>query len=90
MSAAVDIVERQGIVYGDKGSVIADFKLEDLLTAKEIEDLPGSVTHRAWSDKGIAEFEDRSREDNLIIRIKHNGWATIIRLSLSTGQLIKI
>ena len=27
------------VIYGEKGKVIADFKLEDLLTAKEIESL---------------------------------------------------
>jgi hypothetical protein len=78
------------VVYGKKGKVIADFKLEDLLTAKEIEGLPGSVTHRGWSNKDIAEFEDRSREeDKLVIRMKYNGWAKVIRLSLSTGKLGK-
>jgi hypothetical protein len=78
------------VVYGENGKVIADFKLEDLLTAKEIEGLPASVTHRSWSDKDIAEFEDRSREEGkLIIRMKYNGWAKVIRLSLSTGKLVK-
>ena len=78
------------VVYGEKGKVIADFKLEDLLTAKEIDGLPASVTHRSWSDKDVAEFEDRSREeDKLIIRMKYNGWAKVIRLSLSTGKLVK-
>jgi len=78
------------VVYGEKGKVIADFKLEDLLTAKEIESLPASVTHRGWSDKGIAEFEDRSREqEELVIRMKHRGWTKVIRLTLSTGKLVK-
>ena len=77
------------VVYGEKGKIIADFKLEELLTAKEIESLPNSVTSRSWSDKDIAEFEDRSREeDQLIIRMKYNGWAKVIRLSLSTGKLV--
>src|SRR6266851_370973 len=37
------------VIYGAKGKVIAGFKLEDLLTAKEIEGLPTEVTTRDWS-----------------------------------------
>jgi hypothetical protein len=78
------------VVYGEKGKVIADFKLEDLLTAKEIESLPNSVTSRSWSDKDIAEFEDRSREqDEIVIRMKSRGWTKVIRLTLATGKLVK-
>jgi hypothetical protein len=77
------------VVYGEKGKVIADFKLEDLLTAKEIEVLPASVTHRGWSDKDIADFEDRSRQDELVIRMKYKAWTKVIRLSLSSGRIIK-
>jgi hypothetical protein len=78
------------VVYGEKGKVVADFKLEDLLTAKEIEALPASVTHRGWSDRDIAEFEDRSRErDELVIRMKYKGWTKVIRLSLSSGRVVK-
>ena len=77
------------VVYGENGKVIADFKLEDLLTAKEIEGLPASVTHRGWSDKDIAEFQDRSREGELVIRMKYKGWTKVIRLSLSSGRIVK-
>jgi hypothetical protein len=77
------------VVYGEKGKVIADFKLEDLLTAKEIESLDGEVTHRGWSGQGTAEFEDRSRQDELVIRMKHKGWTKVIRLSLSSGRIVK-
>jgi hypothetical protein len=77
------------VVYGEKGKVIADFKLEDLLTAKEIESLDGSVTHRGWSGLGIAEFEDRSRQDELIIRRKYKDWTKVMRLTLSSGRILK-
>lgn len=77
------------VVYGEKGKVIADFMLEDLLTAKEIEGLPASITHRGWSDKDIAEFEDRSREDELVIRMKYKGWTKVIHLSLASGRIVK-
>jgi hypothetical protein len=78
------------VVYGEKGKVIADFKLEDLLTDKEIESIPRTVTIRGWHDKGIAEFEDRSfGYDQMVIRMKHKGWAKVIRLSLSSGKIVK-
>jgi hypothetical protein len=78
------------VVYGEKGKVIADFKLEDLLTAKEIESIPRTVTMRGWHDKGIAEFEDRSLGyDQMVIRMKHKGWARVICLSLSSGKIVK-
>ena len=78
------------VVYGEKGKVIADFKLEDLLTAQEIESLPASASSRYWSGKNIAEFEDRSLgHHELVIRMKHKDWAKVIRLSLSSGKLVK-
>ncbi len=76
------------VVYGENGKLIADFKLEDLLTAKEIESLNGSVTHRGWSSKDIADFEVRSPQDELVIRMKHKDWTNVIRLSLASGQIV--
>ena len=78
------------VVYGEKGKVIADFKLEDLLTAKEIASLPATVTIRGWSDKDIAAFEDRSiGYHEFVIRLKHKDWSKVIRLSLATGKIVK-
>lgn len=77
------------VVYGERGKLIADFKLEDLLTSEEIDALPGSITHRGWSDKDVAEFEDRSREqDELVIRMKHKDWTKVLRLSLPSGRIV--
>jgi hypothetical protein len=76
------------VVYGEKGKVIADFKLEDLLTATEIDRLPHIFGMRWWTDVSITEFEDRSWEDELVIRMKYKGWTKLIRLSLSTGRII--
>jgi hypothetical protein len=76
------------VVYGDKGKVIADFKLEELLTAKEIESLPTTASGPHWSETDVAEFEDRSVQwDELVIRLKHKGWAKALRLTLSTGKI---
>jgi hypothetical protein len=61
-----------------------------LLTAKEINGLPQIVTQRSWSDKGIAELEDRSRqEDQFVIQMKYKSWTKVIRLSLSSGRVVK-
>ena len=78
------------VVYGEKGKVIADFRLEDLLTAKEIESLATEGSGPHWSATDITDFEDRSLQwDELIIRMKHKGWTKVLRLSLSTGKLVK-
>ncbi len=78
------------VIYGEKGKIIADFKLEDLLTAKEIASLPATVASRGWSDKGVADFEDRSLGfDELVIRMNYKGWAKVIRISLSSGKILK-
>jgi hypothetical protein len=78
------------VIYGEKGKLIADFKLEDLLTDKEIAGLPATVSSRGWSAKDVTEFEDRSLGfDELAIRMKYRGWAKVIRLTLATGKLVK-
>jgi hypothetical protein len=77
------------VVYGAKGKAIADFKLEDLLTVKEIETIPTIDGSRWWSGKEITEVEDLSWQDKLIIRMKHKDWAKVLRLSLSTGKLVR-
>jgi hypothetical protein len=77
------------LIYGEKGNVIADFKLEDLLTAKEIAGLPATVSSRGWSDKDVGDFEDRSLGfDELVIRMKYKEWAKVIRSSLSSGKIV--
>jgi hypothetical protein len=78
------------VVYGEKGNVIADFKLEDLLTAKEIESLGGEFSGQHWSGTDVAEFEDRSWQwDELVIRMKHKGRTKVLRVTLSAGKLVK-
>ena len=77
------------VIYGQKGKVIADFKLEDLLTDKEIAGLPATLSSRGWSDKDLAEFEDRSLGfDELVIRMKYKEWARVIRISLASGKIV--
>jgi hypothetical protein len=73
------------VIYGERGKIVADFKLEDLLTQTEIATLRRTVSSRWWSD--ITTFEDRSRQDDFVIRIKHAGWSKVLHLTLSTGKL---
>jgi hypothetical protein len=78
------------VVYGEKGKLIADFKLEELLTAGEIKRLPTEVPARSWSDKDIAACVDRSIEEKMIvIRLKYKDWAKVICLSLASGRIAK-
>jgi hypothetical protein len=79
--------EHSLVIYREEGKVAADFRLEDLLTADEIASLPASVSSRWWGDRNTAEFDDQSRRDELVIRIKHEGWAKALRVTLSTGEL---
>jgi hypothetical protein len=90
LNTFLQIDEHCLVIYGEKGKVIADFKMEDLLTAKEIESIPRTVTMRGWHEKGIAEFEDRSFGfDELLIRMRHKDWAKVIRISLPSGKILK-
>jgi len=75
------------VVYGERGQVIVDFNLEDLLTADEIASIPASAGSRSWSDRDITEFDDHSRRDEFVIRMKHKGWTKALRVTLSTGKL---
>src|SRR5262249_3861777 len=69
------------VIYGDKGKVIRDFKLEDLLTPEEIrKNVAHTESSRRWADK--AEFQMES--DHLILRLN---WGQVIRVELATGKI---
>jgi len=48
-----------------------------------------TLAYRRPLREDIAEFEDRSREDELVIRMKYKGWTKVIRLTLSSGRIVK-
>ena len=75
------------VIYGEEGKVKADFRLEDLLTADEIARMPANFGSRLWSGRDITEFDDHSRRDEFVIRMKHEGWAKVLRVTLSAGEL---
>ncbi|MBY0230351.1 MAG: hypothetical protein K2W96_13790 [Gemmataceae bacterium] len=69
------------VVYGEKGKVVRDFKLEDLLTKEEIEKKVGrTVSSRHWAGSTVF----RMAGDHLEIRLK---WGRTIRVELATGKV---
>jgi hypothetical protein len=69
------------VVYGDKGKVIGDYKLEELLTSKEIEShVPHSESSRHWASKASFQIED----GHLAARLE---WGKTIRVDLSDGKI---
>jgi hypothetical protein len=87
-------------VYGDRGQPISDYRLEDLLSPKEIEDIPVSVSSRWWSTgrtlTHMTEGEskvvsvggvriNRPEKESLRILLKSG---TAITVDLATGKVI--
>jgi hypothetical protein len=71
------------VIYGEKGKVIADFELEDLLTKDEIaKNVELTETSRWWS-KG-ARVELNPTNDQLTMTLK---WGKVIRVSLPKGRV---
>ena len=69
------------VLYGDKGKVIRDFKLEDLLTEDEImKNVARSKSSRWWAGK--ADFQMES--DHLVVRLN---WGKVVRVELATGKI---
>jgi len=73
------------VVYGAKGKVVADFKLEELLTQGEIEKHTlHTESSRRWEQD--AKFEFDLEKEQLTIAFK---WGKAIRVSLLTGKIEK-
>ncbi len=73
------------VVYGAKGKVVADFKLEELLTPAEIKKHTAPTqTSRRWTHQ--ARFEFDPLKEQLTLDFK---WGKVIRVSLETGKIEK-
>ncbi len=71
------------VVYGEKGKVVADLRLEDLLTEKEITDhIPRTASSRHWAGKADFAF-DLNRKD-VVVTMK---WGPVIKVNLATGKV---
>ena len=72
------------VIYGDKGKVIRDFELDDLLTRDEIKtNVKHTESSRWWAQKGNAEMES----GNLVMRLN---WGKNIRVELATGKIAEM
>jgi hypothetical protein len=72
------------VIYGDKGKVIRDFKLEDLLTQDEIrKNVDHTETSRWWAKK--CEFQMES--EHLVLRL---AWGKVLRIHLPTGKIAEM
>jgi hypothetical protein len=92
------------VVYGEGGRVLADYALEDLLTAEEIRDkVPTTSPNRHWVACGDFSFEGsqliaRLRWHRIVsepfeegprIYWKELGGGKLIRVDLKTGRIIQ-
>jgi hypothetical protein len=69
------------VIYGEKGKVIGDFKLEDLLTQEDItKNVLRTESSRRWAEK--AEFQMES--EHLVLRLN---WGKVLRVELATGKI---
>ncbi len=71
------------VVYGEKGKIIADFALKDLLSEDEIlKNVDHSVSSRHWADD--TKFEFAPTNDQLALTFK---WGKKMAISLTTGKI---
>jgi hypothetical protein len=88
----VDMACRAGwqhslIVYGRKGQVLADYKLEDLLSVEEInERVMRSVSSRNWTQRVTFEFETPLDGPSPLFKITLP-WGRVIVIRLATGEI---
>lgn len=70
------------VIYGDKGKVVRDFKLEDLLTKDEIATkVTRTISSRHWAHKSSFKL----RGGHLEIQL---GWGKKLRVELATGKIV--
>jgi hypothetical protein len=71
------------VVYGEQGDVIADYDLDALLSADEIDGrVVETVGGRRWLQDATIAFD--SGDTAIVIRLP---WGKIIRVALSTGKM---
>lgn len=77
------------VVYGPQGKLLADYRLEDLLTPQELARVPASVSSRFWTEERVFRFTDYGRVPHLVIRRASdtNQTGRAIRINLQTGKL---
>jgi hypothetical protein len=79
--------EHSLVVYDDKGKVLADFRLEDLLSEEEIRDRVFQTSpNRWWAGEASFQFQHEGREMNKFFDISLK-WGKLIRVDLDSGKL---
>lgn len=69
------------VIYGKSGRVVADYRLEDLLSAAEIRQyVDATMAGRHWTEKARFAFT----ADTLVITLD---WGRVIRIDLSSGKI---
>jgi hypothetical protein len=71
------------VIYGEQGSVVADYNLEALLSADEIARSVGhTATTRPWLQGAIIAFD--ANQTTIVMTLQ---WGKVIRVALSTGKI---
>ena len=71
------------VIYTDGGKVVADYRLEDLVTAAELADkVMKTVSSRHWASGARIHFPDTA--NSVEIELK---WGRTIKIDLETGKL---
>ncbi|HWW83038.1 MAG TPA: hypothetical protein VNZ26_05515 [Vicinamibacterales bacterium] len=72
-------------MYGAKGAVVADYRLEDLLTPDEIVlHVGSSASSRLWARD--ARFDSDERAKQFVITLS---WGRTVRIALATGRIVE-
>lgn len=73
------------VVYDEKGQVILDAKLEDLLTPEEIDkNVWNSVSSRWWRSDATTDFDGDGEHSKFIIKLS---WGKVLSVNLKSGAI---
>jgi hypothetical protein len=76
--------EHSLVVYGARGTVLRDYRLEDVLTPEEIQShVKRSISSRLWAQDARFDFDDKAKE--FVITLS---WGRTVRIALASGQLV--
>jgi hypothetical protein len=77
--------EHSLVMYGAKGAVVADYRLEDLLTPDEIAlHVRSSTSSRLWARDARVDFDERAKQ--FVITLS---WGRIVKIALATGRVVE-
>lgn len=75
--------EHSLVIYGQQGQVVADFKLEDLLTQDEIDkNVRKTVAFRYWTEKADVHAVPESDRVEIVL-----AWGRTIKIDMGTGKI---